>query len=220
MDATFFDIGGVILDSASVRRAHERFVAELCERHDLGDPDELLETWRAELGTHFREREGTEFRSAHEGYERATAAATDRDLAADEWEPLFERALRESIEPEPGAVETIEALSERDLHLGVISDVDTAEGRRILETFGVLDRFDSITTSEMVGRTKPDPAVFEAALDAAGVEPERSLMVGDRYRHDMEGAKRAGMRTAAYGAEDGPAVDHRLSDLRELLDIV
>jgi putative hydrolase of the HAD superfamily len=220
MDATFFDIGGVILDGASVRRAHERFVAELCERHDLGDPDELLETWRAELGAHFREREGTEFRSAREGYERATAAATDRDLAADEWEPLFERALRESIEPEPGAVETIEALSERDLHLGVISDVDTVEGRRILETFGILDRFDSITTSEMVGRTKPDSAVFEAALDAAGVEPDRSLMVGDRYRHDMEGAKRAGIYTAAYGAEDGPAVDHRLSDLREVLEIV
>lgn len=218
MDATFWDIGGVILDSSSVRTAHERFVAELCERRELGDPDAVLETWRAELGAHFREREGTEFRSAREGYERAMAAVGD--VPAEEWEPLFERALRESIEANPGAVETIEALSERDLHLGVISDVDTAEGRRILETFGVLNRFDSITTSEMVGRTKPDPAMFEAALDAAGVEPERSLMIGDRYPHDMEGAKRAGMRTAAYGADDGPAVDHRLTDLREALEIV
>jgi putative hydrolase of the HAD superfamily len=218
MDATFWDIGGVILDSSSVWTAHERFVAELCERCDLGDPDAVLETWRAELGAHFREREGTEFRSAREGYERATAAVCD--LPAEVWVPVFERALRESIEPEPGAVETIEALSEHDLHLSVISDVDTAEGRRILETFGVLDRFDSITTSEMVGRTKPDPATFEAALETAGVEPERSLMIGDRYRHDVEGAKRVGMHTAAYGAEDGPAVDHRLADLRDVLDLV
>jgi putative hydrolase of the HAD superfamily len=218
MDATFWDIGGVILDSSSVRTAHERFVTELCERYDLGDPDAVLETWRAELGAHFREREETEFRSAREGYERAIGAIGD--VPAEEWEPVFERALRESIEPEPGAVETIEALSERDLHLGVISDVDTAEGRRILETFGVLDRFDSITTSEMVGRTKPDPATFEAALETAGVEPERSLMIGDRYRHDVEGAKRVGMHTAAYGAEDGPAVDHRLADLHDVLDLV
>lgn len=218
MDATFWDIGGVILDSSSVRTTHERFVAELCERHDLGGPNEVLETWRTELGAHFRERDGTEFRSAHGGYERAIAAVGD--VPAKEWEPLFECALRESIEPNPGAVETIEVLSERGLHLGVISDVDTAEGRRILETFGVHDRFDSITTSEMVGRTKPDPAMFEAALDAAGVEPDRSLMIGDRYPHDMEGAKRVGMRTAAYGAEDGPAVDYRLSELREILEIV
>ncbi|MFC7223735.1 HAD family hydrolase [Halalkalicoccus sp. GCM10025322] len=218
MDAIFWDIGGVILDSSSVRTAHERFVAELCERHDLGEPDEVLGTWRAELGAHFREREGTTFRSAREGYERAMAAVGD--VPAEEWEPIFERTLFDSIEPNPGAVETIEALSNRELHLGVISDVDTAEGRRILETFDVHDRFDSITTSEMVGRTKPDPAIFEAALDAAEVDPERSLMIGDRYRHDVEGAKRVGMRTAAYGTEDGPAVDYRLSDLRELLEIV
>lgn len=218
MDATFWDIGGVILDSSSVRTAHERFVDELCGRHDLGEPDEVLETWRAEIGAHFREREGTAFRSAREGYERAMAAIGDVPNA--EWEPILDRTLFESIEPNPGATETIEALSERELHLGVISDVDTAEGRRILETFGVYDRFDSITTSEMVGRTKPDPAIFEAALETAGVTPERSLMIGDRYRHDMDGAKRAGMRTAAYGAEDGPAVDYRLSELRELLEIV
>ncbi|WP_122089067.1 HAD family hydrolase [Halalkalicoccus subterraneus] len=215
MDAIFFDIGGVLLDSASVRRAHERFVADLSEEAGL-DSDAALETWREELGAHFREREGTEFRSARAGYERAIAA-----LGIDgEWEPLFESALAETIEPNPGAVEVVETLAERGSYLGVISDVDAAEGRRILETFDVLERFDSITTSEEVRRTKPDPAMFQAALAKSGTVPERSLMVGDRYHHDIEGAKEAGMRTAAYGADDGPAVDHRLADLREVLDLV
>lgn len=215
MDATFFDIGGVLLDPASVRRAHDRFIADLSDEYDL-EAEDALETWRAELGAHFREREGTEFRSARAGYERAVAA-----LGVDgEWEPAFERALAGTIEPNPGAVEAVEALAERELHLGVISDVDAAEGRRILETFGVLEEFDSITTSEAVGRTKPDPAMFETALRKAGTAPERSLMVGDRYRHDIEGAKDVGMVTTAYGAEDGPAIDHRLDDLREVLDLV
>ena len=216
MDAIFFDIGGVILDSASVRRAHERFIAELRNEHGLDDPDAALETWRAELGAHFREREGTEFRSARAGYERAIEALGIEG----EWEPIFERALRETIEPNPGAVEVIEWLSERDLHLGVISDVDTAEGRRILDSFGVLDRFDSITTSEEVGRTKPDRAMFECALEKSGTAPETSLMIGDRYRHDIEGAKGVGMQTAAYGASAGPAVDYRLDSLDEILELV
>jgi putative hydrolase of the HAD superfamily len=215
MDAIFFDIGGVLLDSASVRRAHERFIADLRDEYDLdaGDP---LETWRAELGAHFREREGTEFRSARAGYERAIDALG----VGGDWEPVFERALAETIDPNSGAVEVVETLAEYDLHLGVISDVDAAEGRRILATFGVLEEFDSITTSEEVGRTKPDPAMFETALRKSETVPDRSLMIGDRYRHDIAGAKDAGMVTAAYGAEEGPAVDHRLGDLREVLDLV
>ncbi len=214
MDAIVFDIGGVILDSGSVRAAHERFIGSLCEEHDL-DTESALETWRDELGAHFREREGTEFRSARTGYERAIEAIG----VGGEWEPIFERALSEEIEPNPNAVETIETLAGRDIHLGVLSDVDTEEGHRILDSFGVLERFDSITTSEEVGRTNPDPAMCECALRKSGTSPEKSLMVGDRYRHDMEGAKAIGMRTAAYGAEEGPAVDYRLTNLRELLDI-
>lgn len=216
MNAVFFDIGGVILDSGSVRTAHERFIADLGKEHDLNGPDAALETWREELGAHFREREGTEFRSAHVGYERAM----DTLGVEGAWKPIFERALRDSIEPNPGAVEVVETLSERDLHLGVLSDVDTEEGHRILETFGIREAFDSITTSEEVGKTKPDPAMFERALEKSGTPPGESLMIGDRYRHDMEGAKAVGLRTAAYGAEEGPAVDHRLDDLREILDLV
>ncbi|MDL5362493.1 HAD family hydrolase [Halalkalicoccus sp. NIPERK01] len=215
MDAIFFDIGGVLLDSASVRRAHERFIADLRDEYDL-DAGNPLETWRAEVGAHFREREGTGFRSARAGYERAIDALG----VEGEWESAFDRALSETIEPNPGAIEVVETLAEYDLHFGVISDVDAAEGRRILATFDILEEFDSITTSEEVGRTKPDPAMFETALEKSETTPERSLMVGDRYRHDMAGAKDAGMVTAAYGAEEGPAIDHRLTDLREVLDLV
>lgn len=219
MDATFFDIGGVILDAESVRDAHERFVADLrAETAIEVPPDQALDTWRDELGVYFGERVGTEFRPAREGYRRAVAAIAD--VPEEKWRPLFEQALEARLRPNPGAVDTLDRLAEHDLHLGVISDVDTDEGFRILDAFGVRERFDSITTSEMVGKTKPDPAMFGRALDAAGVAPERSLMIGDRYRHDMEGAKRAGMRTAAYQAREGPAVDHRLEDLRDVLAIV
>ncbi len=219
MDATFFDIGGVILDAESVRDAHERFIADLCEEHDLDvPPEQALKTWRTELGAYFNERQGTEFRAAREGYRRAMAAIAE--IPEDEWRPIFERALEKSLKPNPGAVETLDRLAERDLHLGVISDVDTDEGLRILDAFGVREQFDSITTSEMVGKTKPDPAMFETALDGAGVAAGESLMIGDRYRHDIEGAKQAGMQTAAYRAEDGLAVDYRLDDLCDVLDIV
>ena len=217
-DAVCWDIGGVILDVASVREAHRAFVGWLVEEHDLAcDEAAALETWRTTVGDHFRERNGTEFRAARDAYDRAVAAVVGDSVA---WEPRFRAILDETLRPNPHAVETIHALAETDRHLGVVSDVDTEEGRRILAGFGVLDVFDAVTTSEAVGRTKPDPRMFETALDAAGVPAERALMIGDRYEHDVAGAKQTGIGTVAYGADDGPAVDYRVESLDEVLDVV
>lgn len=221
-DAIFWDVGGVILDVESVRAGHRRFVDRLCDAHDLAaDPDDALETWRTTVGEHFREREGTEFTPAREGYAKAVEAIVGEPVPEDEWRPSFRETIAASLEPHPGAVDAIEALSTMEPHLGVVSDADRDELLFILEEFGVRDRFDSVTVSEDVGRTKPDPAMFQAALEAADADPERCLMIGDRYRHDMAGAKAFGMTTVAHGADDGEAVDHRIEDdLTELLEIV
>ncbi|NKE34714.1 HAD family hydrolase [Natronococcus sp. JC468] len=220
-DAVFWDIGGVVLDLESVRTAHAAFVADLLDRRDVdATPEDALETWRATVGDYFREREGTEFRAAREGYHRGVAAIVGEPVPREEWRPPFRTAVRESIEPVPGAVEAIESLAERDLHVGVISDVDDEEGKWMLERFGVRETFDSITTSEAVGRTKPDPAMFETALEKAGVPAERSLMIGDRYDHDVRGAAEAGLHGVAFGAEDGPAVAYRIESPLEVLEVV
>jgi putative hydrolase of the HAD superfamily len=62
--------------------------------------------------------------------------------------------------------------------------------------------------------------MFETALTKASAAPDRSLMIGDRYSHDMEGGANAGMWTISYGADAGPAVDFTLSDLQTVVDIV
>lgn len=220
IEAVLWDIGGVILDIESVRTGHEAFVNWLAETYDIDDSEAAVEAWRREIGEFFREREGTEFRPARDGYDRAVEACVGRPVPRDEWQPRFRAILDEHIRANPGAVATIERVAATGRHQGIVSDVDADEGRFILDSLGVLDRFDAITTSEGVGRTKPDPAMFETALDRAGVAPDRAIMVGDRYTHDMEGAARQGIRTAAYGADDGPAVDHRLAELADLLELL
>jgi putative hydrolase of the HAD superfamily len=220
-EAVFWDIGGVLLDPDSVRRAHEAFVGRLvAERAPERSVEDAIATWRSAVGEYFRARDGTEFRSARTAYDRAVTELAGESVSESEWRPVFEAATTETLRPEPGAVEAVERLAETDLHVGVVSDVDTAEGLRILESFGVRERFDSITTSEMVGRTKPDPAMFETALREAGVSADEAVMVGDRYDHDMAGAVDVGLTTVAYGADDGRAVDFRVEDLREVLSVL
>ncbi|WP_306052453.1 HAD family hydrolase [Natronococcus wangiae] len=220
-EAVFWDVGGVVLDLESVRAAHTAFVADLLERRDVDATiEEAIAAWRSAVGDHFRERDGTAFRAARDGYHKGIEAVVGEPIPRAEWKPPFREAVRSSIEPVPGAVETVERLAARDLHVGVVSDVDDEEGRWMLEQFGVREAFDSITTSEEVGRTKPDPAMFETALEKAGVAPERSLMIGDRYEHDVEGAAEAGLHGVAFGAEDGPAVSYRIESPLEILEIV
>jgi putative hydrolase of the HAD superfamily len=206
-EAVFFDIGGVLLDLASVREGHRRFVAELATQYGL-DIERALEVWREVLGDYFRERRGTEFRSAAEGYRRAIVAAVGTEVPEREWRPLFERATDETLRPIDGAGEVLDALS-GEVYLGVISDIDTAEAERILGGFGMIESFETVITSEAVGRTKPDPAVFAAAIGRAGVDPNKSAIIGDRYHNDMRGGSWAGLRTIAFGgsAANGPGGD-------------
>jgi putative hydrolase of the HAD superfamily len=64
-----------------------------------------------------------------------------------------------------------------------------------LERMGLADRLDTAVFSSEVGKRKPDAAIFTAALEPLGVEPERALFVGDRRYEDVRGAKQMGMKT-------------------------
>jgi len=232
-EAVFFDIGGVIVNLPSIRQGYARFLQSFAAEHDL-DSEAALDTWRETLGEYFRGADGTEYRPAHAGYQRAFEALVD-DIDEDDWLPGFREATGEALEPNPGAVETSQALADAGLTLGIISDIDSWEAQRMLDAFDVGDAFDDVTTSEAVGYKKPDSRMFQSALDATGVDPGRSLYVGDRYEHDMEGGSTAGLWTVAYGGtaaeevedaqrdghrvHDDPAVDFVVEDLRTLLEL-
>jgi putative hydrolase of the HAD superfamily len=234
-EAVFYDIGGVIIDLQSIRNGYVAYLQEFAAEHDL-DPEAAIETWRGTLGDHFKAPAGTEYRTARAGYQKAFSALVDGDLSEDDWQPGFVETTKAAMEPEPNVVDTIQRLARTDRHLGIVSDVDTEEAHRMLDTLGLDDAFDTVTTSEAVGYKKPDSRMFEDALDRSGVDPTRSLMVGDRYEHDMQGGKRQDLWTVAYGgtaaeavadaARDGlrvrddEAVDFHIEDHAELLDIV
>lgn len=47
--------------------------------------------------------------------------------------------------------------------------------------------------SEEIGINKPNPRLFELALEMNGVTPDEALMIGDSYTSDIAGAKAAGI---------------------------
>ena len=111
----------------------------------------------------------------------------------------------------PGTRDALERLRQ-DYALAVISNAD-GKIDAVLRRCGIADCFESITDSGIVGREKPHPAIFEAALREMKASPAESLYVGDVYSVDYVGARNAGMSamlfdvSGAYREREFPRVE-------------
>ena len=67
-----------------------------------------------------------------------------------------------------------------------------------LKRSNILHFFDSVTTSEAVGVKKPNPLIFEYAMEKAKTIPEHSIMIGDTYEADIVGAHKVRMKSICF----------------------
>jgi HAD superfamily hydrolase (TIGR01509 family) len=96
----------------------------------------------------------------------------------------------------PGTRDALERI--RSQH--EIAVISNADGRidAVLRRCGIEDVFASITDSGIVGKEKPHPAVFEAALGKMNAAAAESLYVGDVYSVDYAGAVNVGMQAVLF----------------------
>lgn len=119
---------------------------------------------------------------------------------------------------EAGARDSLLRLKRRPLKLGVLSDYPM---QNKLSGMGLLDvGWDVLLSSEDVDSLKPNPLLFERALERIGVEPARALYVGDRRDTDIAGAAGAGLRTCLMkgSRHRGPDADFAVGSLAELVE--
>ena len=96
----------------------------------------------------------------------------------------------------PGTREALQRLG-KQYRLAVISNAD-GKIAEILAHCGIADCFETITDSGLVGKEKPHPAIFEAALQSMGVKAEQSLYTGDVYCVDYLGSTAVGMKCVLF----------------------
>jgi putative hydrolase of the HAD superfamily len=66
---------------------------------------------------------------------------------------------------------------------------------------------DELIVSEEAGVSKPEPGIFELALERAGVRAAEAVMVGDSWANDIEGARAVGIRPVWFNRGGTPAPD-------------
>ena len=100
----------------------------------------------------------------------------------------------------PGSPDGLRALQATGVRLGIVSNADgtieqmlrDAELVQVGEGAGV--PVEVVIDSTVVGVAKPEPRIFELALDAMGVDPRDAWYIGDMPAFDVVGARNAGVR--------------------------
>ena len=137
---------------------------------------------------------------AHEGRDEASlaelrercAAIVSGKLGMDVGVDELVGAIRFSAYPD--AVPALTALRDRGLVLVAVSNWDCSLPR-VLDGCGLAELLDGTVTSAEAGSRKPDPEIFELALELAGCDADDALHVGDTAEEDVAGARAAGIRS-------------------------
>jgi putative hydrolase of the HAD superfamily len=125
----------------------------------------------------------------------------------------------------PGSVDALRRLAAFDVRLAIVSNADGNAEPRLREQ-GICQvgpgrgaTVGAILDSTVVGVAKPDPRIFELALEALDVPAERAVHVGDTPGADVDGARAAGVHPVLVDPYDFHA-DLDVERVRSVVDVV
>lgn len=119
----------------------------------------------------------------------------------------------------PNAIEVIAELSKKyRLHIltNGFSEVQFVK----VENSGLAPYFDTIITSEMAGMQKPNPEIFQFALNKTTAKMEETLMIGDDLEADILGAQNIGIDQVYVNFEKKSHSETPLYEVNSLLEIL
>jgi putative hydrolase of the HAD superfamily len=214
MEAVLFDWGSTLMDfvwdDALVEEGHRAGLRAI----GRDDPSELVR-----LSSHFRERylpllhaPGTVEEVEYPGLVRELLAGNGIEVSDDELGRYLEaehRAWDPAMQVAATSVALLESLRRRGLKTGLVSNaIDPGWLLRAdLERQGLAPLLDTVVFSSELGKRKPHPAIYEAALSELGVSPDRAVFVGDRLVEDVQGPAELGMTTVQavwFRADENP----------------
>jgi len=205
LEAVLFDFGGVFLDSpfAAVRAFGER----------AGIPDDgVLELvfGRYDADTdhpwHRLERGEIDLAVARQEILDLSAAAGHRVDLFDAFAELVRAGIRDEM------VAVAREVRDAGLKSAIVTNNVREFGESWRAMLPVAELFDAIVDSHEIGMRKPDPRIFEHALEKlGGVAPGRTVFLDD-FEGNVAAAERLGLRGILVG-EDWPQAIARLRTL-------
>jgi HAD superfamily hydrolase (TIGR01549 family) len=152
------------------------------------------------------------------GYERIIADRLEYDI---------QNGRRKLLRFYCDAEETLSILAPK-YKLGIIAN-QSKDVLQLLDKFNFRDFFDVVIISSEVNINKPDPRIFQLAINCAASNSKRYVMIGDRLDTDIGPANKLGMKTIRYTnslfrlqepIDESEMATHVVNRLSEIPDIL
>jgi putative hydrolase of the HAD superfamily len=127
----------------------------------------------------------------------------------------------EAVRPYPETEQVLERLHAQGYRLGIVSNWSWNLRDRVAQA-GLNGYFEVVWGSAYAGCNKPHPCIFEQTLAKMELPARQAFYVGDSYRHDVLGARAAGLDVALLDRDGTAEVDDCpvIDDLRGLFALV
>jgi HAD superfamily hydrolase (TIGR01509 family) len=180
----------------------------------------MVASWQQEWRYHGLELDLAGFFADHGGdvsaeryADLARAVGADYDQAASHARRLAHRdRLNAALGLRPGLQAWLDQAAAAGFRLAIASSSPRRWVTALLGRSGHLDRFEVLACGDEVPAAKPDPAVYELALQRLGLPAGRAIAVEDAP-HGVAAAQAAGLRCVAIPGSHGPASRFGSADL-------
>ena len=129
------------------------------------------------------------------------------------------------VDPKPDLIETLQALREKGLKIGLATATPEHRARKYLRMVNAEQYFDAVTCADMVKIGKPQPDIYLLACERTGVAPGEAIAVEDAPT-GIRAAHAAGCLAVIVPDQDQPdeeirALGHAVvARLRDVVDLV
>lgn len=206
--ALFYSFYGAMYDPMELRQKYEKYTAKLVEV--TGDPDEVEIDLEDVFYQLFKKK-----------------GAKLKKKAVREAARTFRLLSLEKLEVYPYVEKVLKKLKDEKKKIYLLTNAQACFTRNELKALGLAEMFDGIYISSEMGVKKPNKRAYKAIVNDNSLNKKKTLMVGNDYSTDIEGANRIGIdsvlvKTNITNVEAKPvSVTHVIEDgdIRKILKL-
>ena len=184
VNTILWDVGGVLLTNGWDHNERDAVLGHFNVQRDLFEQRhaEANDPWEKDLIT-------------AEEYLRRTVFVEPRDFTPSDF--LDQIKAQSKLLPNTAIGILRQLAAAEDLELGMLNNESRVLNDFRIDKFGLADLFDCFISSCYVGLRKPDPRIYEMALDLLQRDPAEVAFIDDREKN-IAAAVEVGMRGIQY----------------------
>ena len=191
----FFDIDGTVYEEKSAKvKAETKIIKYIADKLNISY-FEVYKTYKKSKKDIFSKDKNNPNRNDRiKWYEETLNRLKCSSIEPKELSEKYWNIIKENIELYEDFKLILTELKTK-YNIYVVTDELLEIQKEKLQILGVIDNFKYIISSTQVNLIKPNPEIFEYALKVTNSNREETIMIGDNPYRDIEGAKKAGLKT-------------------------